>query len=492
MKTRIKRYGARLAWMIVGSVLTMFTVYVLLARSIPDIEAWHRADFEQEYRERDRARPGTFEGYLALEDRLFAELSDVVLDEIDLDAPEVRLSRFHPQSEGLKAEDLEHDWNRTVELAASPARGVALLIHGLSDSPYSLRRVAEILHDDGFHVIIPRMPGHGVAPGGLADVRWRDWTGVVRLCARRLAEVRGGGELPFVVGGYSNGAALAVRYALDSLDDQELPTPTRLLMFSPALAVTRLAALAGILELMSHVPFLEKLAWQTIMTEFDPYKFNSFPLNAARQIRGLTKSIDKEIGRRCRGGAGIDGFPPVMAFASLVDATVPVSALFDRLLEPLGDNGSEVVLFDVNRVALMRAFLLHKGGAMLERLEASSTPYSVTLITNRDDSTVELVARSREANAPADDWQQEELGLAWSGGIYSLSHVALPFRSDDPIYGVGMPGKVRTPTLGNLEPRGERATLGVSASYFLRVRFNPFFEYVEERIRQRVNFEAGR
>jgi hypothetical protein len=31
--------------------------------------------------------------------------------------------------------------------------GGALLLHGLSDSPYSLRAVAEILHDAGYHYL---------------------------------------------------------------------------------------------------------------------------------------------------------------------------------------------------------------------------------------------------------------------------------------------------------------------------------------------------
>ena len=52
---------------------------------------------------------------------------------------------------------------------AAPVGG-ALLIHGLSDAPYSLRAVAERLHAEGFTVIGLRVPGHGTSPKNLEDV----------------------------------------------------------------------------------------------------------------------------------------------------------------------------------------------------------------------------------------------------------------------------------------------------------------------------------
>ena len=41
-----------------------------------------------------------------------------------------------------------------------------LMLHGMSDSPYSLRHLAEVYRARGFVVLIPRMPGHGTAPSG--------------------------------------------------------------------------------------------------------------------------------------------------------------------------------------------------------------------------------------------------------------------------------------------------------------------------------------
>ena len=59
-----------------------------------------------------------------------------------------------------------------------------------------------------------------------------------------------------------------------------------------------------------------------------------------------------------------------------------------------------------------------------------------------------------------------------------MSHVALPFRADDPVYGNVDTGL----RLGNLALRGERGMLHVSAANLLRLRWNPFHDYMEQRI----------
>jgi alpha-beta hydrolase superfamily lysophospholipase len=46
-----------------------------------------------------------------------------------------------------------------------------VLLHGLTDSPYSLRHIAKLYRERGFVAIGIRMPGHGTVPAGLTDVR---------------------------------------------------------------------------------------------------------------------------------------------------------------------------------------------------------------------------------------------------------------------------------------------------------------------------------
>ena len=87
------------------------------------------------------------------------------------------------------------DWNRSYILEPDgPAVGAVVLLHGLTDSPYSLRHVARRYRDRGFVAVAIRMPGHGTVPAALTDVEWEDWDAATRLAvreARRRAARRG-------------------------------------------------------------------------------------------------------------------------------------------------------------------------------------------------------------------------------------------------------------------------------------------------------------
>jgi hypothetical protein len=72
--------------------------------------------------------------------------------------------------------------------------------------------------------------------------------------------------------------------------------------------------------------------------------------------------------------------------------------------------------------------------------------------------------------------------MDWPDKVFSLSHVAIPFPPDDPIYGKADSGGAYGLPIGSLEPRGERHLLLVPADLLLRLRHNPFFPYVEERL----------
>jgi alpha-beta hydrolase superfamily lysophospholipase len=148
-------------------------------------------------------------------------------------------------------------------------RAAFLMLHGLSDSPYSMRALAEDLHARGASVVGLRLPGHGTAPTALARVDWRDFTAAVRLAMRSMRRDLPPGVPLFMVG-YSNGAALAVEYTLQALERQDLPLPAGLVLMSPALAVSPTAGLARWNLLLGRLAGLQKLAWLSIQPEFDP------------------------------------------------------------------------------------------------------------------------------------------------------------------------------------------------------------------------------
>ena len=54
-----------------------------------------------------------------------------------------------------------------------------ILIHGWSSTPYTIRKLGEYLHQQGYTVIGPRLTGHGTKPEDLQGVKWQEWLGGV-------------------------------------------------------------------------------------------------------------------------------------------------------------------------------------------------------------------------------------------------------------------------------------------------------------------------
>ena len=417
----------------------------------------------------------SFPAYLQLEDRLFAQLDKRVYSRVET-GPSFSLARF---SKGSLADPTSRDpnWNRSFELAGGPHRGAVLLLHGMSDSPYSLRALGETLHGQGFHVLGLRLPGHGTAPSGMTDISWQDMAAAVTLAMRHLADRVG--ERPVHIIGYSTGAPLALDFALRAEQGSIGPAPASMVLISPAIGISPAAALASWKRRLSLLPGLGRLAWLQIEPEFDPYKYNSFATNAAEQVHSLTSSVAARIADRNGSGKLL---PPILVLKSTVDATVSNNAVVDRLLMKLAPGRHELVLFDINRYAANASLLVDDPGAFTTRmLEAEQLPFGLTLVANTDSSkrAVSLYYKPALAAAPA---RREQLGQQWPSGIFSLSHVALPFPPDDPLYGSGPPRNPEHIFLGTQALQGERDVLKISGDYLLRLRYNPFYSYLEQRV----------
>jgi carboxylesterase len=68
---------------------------------------------------------------------------------------------------------LINDWSATGS-GSNKEIGV-LLLHGYTGSPASMRPWAEYLHQRGFTVRVPLLPGHGTKPEDLNAVKWQQW-----------------------------------------------------------------------------------------------------------------------------------------------------------------------------------------------------------------------------------------------------------------------------------------------------------------------------
>ena len=82
----------------------------------------------------------------------------------------------------------------------------ALVLHGYTGSPQSVRGLAEALHEAGFAVELPLLPGHGTSVDDLADTTWDDWSATAEGAYQSLA----GRVDKVVVAGLSMGGALTL------------------------------------------------------------------------------------------------------------------------------------------------------------------------------------------------------------------------------------------------------------------------------------------
>lgn len=64
----------------------------------------------------------------------------------------------------------------------------ALVLHGFTGNPSSMRGLAEAMVALGHHVELPRLPGHGTTLDDMLDTTWADWTTEVAAAHARLAE----------------------------------------------------------------------------------------------------------------------------------------------------------------------------------------------------------------------------------------------------------------------------------------------------------------
>jgi pimeloyl-ACP methyl ester carboxylesterase len=201
--------------------------------------------------------------YLAREQAIFESVRANVSQRLGPDA-RVPYNRYFEQSPAYPRR-FKQDWNRSyvMDPEGTPV-GVVVLLHGLT------------------------------------DVRWEDWMAATRL-AVRAARKRVPAPAPLHLVGFSNGGALAMKYSLDAIEDPALPRAERVVLFTPMIGITRFARFAGFAGLPAVLPPFANAAWLSNLPEFNPFKYNSFPVNGARQSYRHTDALPAQIQCLARG-----------------------------------------------------------------------------------------------------------------------------------------------------------------------------------------------
>jgi esterase/lipase/1-acyl-sn-glycerol-3-phosphate acyltransferase len=131
--------------------------------------------------------------------KVAGHLLKMSLDEYDRD-----YEKYH-----IEEESKEKEVGAPFLIKGKPGKTGVLLVHGYLAAPLEVRELARALGKMGFSVYAPRLKGHGTSPEDLATRHFNDWIesvdagyALLRSMCRKV-----------VVGGFSNGAGLALELA---------------------------------------------------------------------------------------------------------------------------------------------------------------------------------------------------------------------------------------------------------------------------------------
>jgi alpha-beta hydrolase superfamily lysophospholipase len=478
MRRSLTRWTKRLILVLAVVAATLFVVRVVDSQRGPPLELWHI--FVPEDLQADAIDQLDWNGWMAAEARLFAQVQREVTDRLEVE--ERRPDNRYFAGSPINPSHFEQDWNRSyvMEPEGTP-RGAVVLLHGLTDAPYSLRHVARQYRQRGFVAIGLRIPAHGTVPAALTDTVWEDWLAATRLAVRE-ARRRIGPDQPLHIVGFSNGGALAMKYALDAIENPALRRPDRLVLISPMIGITAFARFAGLAALPAILPSFAKAAWLSRVPEFIPFKYNSFPVNGARQSHRLTVALQAQMQRMAQAGQ-LGTLAPVQTFQSVLDFTVSTRAVISALYNLLPANGSELVLFDRNQNTRLGPMLRPATDLLLDRIvPPAPRSWRLSIISNTSPDSAEMVERV----TPAGETEEHVKllpGMSYPRDVFSLSHVALPFPPDDSLYGIDPnPLEEFGVSLGAVAARGEVGVLLLSPASLLRISWNPFYDFLMERV----------
>lgn len=160
-----------------------------------------------------------------------------------------------------------------------------LLSHGFTATSAEVRLLAKYLHERGYTVAGPLLPGHGTTIEEMNRCRWQDWVnameGLYQQLASRCQKV--------VVGGESMGGLLALYLAAEH---SEIPA---VLSYAAALHTTS-PALQFLASLMA--PFVPYRAWPPGPKSLVDERWKGYPvqpLKAAVQFFHLQKEVSRHL-----------------------------------------------------------------------------------------------------------------------------------------------------------------------------------------------------
>jgi carboxylesterase len=180
----------------------------------------------------------------------------------------------------------------------------ALVIHGFTGSPQSVRPWATALADAGLTVYAPRLPGHGTRWQDMAKTRWDDWYVEVE----RAFEVLRARCSEVFVCGLSMGGTLALRLA-----EEHSEALSGVIVVNTSLGTDRAdAKLLPLARLL--VPAFPGIADDIKSSGVHELGYDKLPLKPAYSMSKAWTLVRRDLGRIR---------VPMLVFRSRVDHVVP-------------------------------------------------------------------------------------------------------------------------------------------------------------------------
>lgn len=179
-----------------------------------------------------------------------------------------------------------------------------ILVHGFTTSPSEMRQLGENLHQEGFSVKAPLLPGHGSSPADLNRTSWRDWYGAVQ---DELVSLQNRYERLYLIG-LSMGGLLALKAASEMQGVHGVVT-----INSPIYLKGSLVPFAPVIKFFR--PYIPKRIDDNYreMKRRERFAYDDIPVKAFLSMKELIKLVVKNLKK-------VTG--PVLIFQSETDESI--------------------------------------------------------------------------------------------------------------------------------------------------------------------------
>jgi len=179
-------------------------------------------------------------------------------------------------------------------LHSQGSKGPAVLFHGLGDSPYYMKDIAELYYHNGYDVYSALVFGHGNTPEQLNSVHYSQWNAQAE---RIIGDLSTRYQDSVLVAGFSNGGLISTVASLNPRIKNKIKS---LLLLSPAFGLKpsvqfkfklfqgfeRLTQFLNVSVLNNYLKKLLSVKVRTNLCEGckGPVRYSEIPLNAPAQL----------------------------------------------------------------------------------------------------------------------------------------------------------------------------------------------------------------